>query len=157
MADSARGLHPDAQEIAEQAATVMMCADRAAKALGIHVVQVGPGRSVLRMVVRRSMLNGHAMGHGGMTFTLADTALAYASNSYNQNAVAHTTQITFLAPTREADVLTATAVETAVAGRTGIYDVTVANQRGETVAVFRGQTQTIKGQLLPDRPVTRQM
>ncbi|MEC9344968.1 MAG: hydroxyphenylacetyl-CoA thioesterase PaaI [Pseudomonadota bacterium] len=157
MADSAAGLHPDAQRIAEQVAERMMMVDRAARGLGIHVVAISPGRAVLRMVIRRHMLNGHGMGHGGMTFSLADTALAYASNSYNQNTVAHTTQITFLAPSREADVLTATAEETAVVGRSGIYDVRVTNQRGETIAVFRGMAQTIKGQPVPEMPVTRPM
>lgn len=145
----------DAQAVAEAAARVMMQSDRAARRLGIHVVEIAPGRSVLRMIVRREMLNGHDMGHGGLTFTLADTALAYACNSYNQNAVAQSTQITFLRPTAEADVLTATAEEVSLTRRTGIYDVAVTNQRGQKVAVFRGQTATIKGSLVPDMPVTR--
>ncbi len=135
----------------------MYATDNAARTLGIHVVDIGPGRSVLRMTVRSTMVNGHNIGHGGMTFTLADTALAYASNSYNQKAVASVTQITFLAPTFAGDVLTASAQETAVKGRLGIYDVDVTNQKGEQVAVFRGQTQTIKGKLIEDLPVTRDM
>jgi acyl-CoA thioesterase len=144
-------------EIAAEAAKVMYATDRAARTLGIHVVEVGAGRSTLRMAVRGHMVNGHNIGHGGLTFTLADTALAYASNSYNQKAVAAVTQINFLAPTFAGDILTATATETATSGRTGIYDVDVCNQKGEQVAVFRGQTQTIKGKLMEDLPVTRNM
>jgi acyl-CoA thioesterase len=144
-------------EIAAMAGEVMYAEDRAARTLGIHVVSVGAGRSRLRMTIRPEMVNGHDIGHGGMTFTLADTALAYASNSYNQKAVASVTQISFLKPTFAGDVLTATAEEVATAGRTAVYDVDVVNQRGEQVAAFRGQTQTIKGKLLEDQPVTREM
>ncbi len=140
----------DAQRLAEAAAEVMMGSDRAARRLGIHVVAVAPGRSVLRMIVRREMLNGHDMGHGGMTFTLADTAFAYACNSHNQSAVAQTAQVTFLRPTRAGDVLTATAEEISLGRRSGIYDVTVVNQRDEKVAVFRGNSATIGGTLVPE-------
>jgi acyl-CoA thioesterase len=148
-------MSPD--EIAVEAGKVMYRTDRAARSLGIHVIDMGAGRSRLRMAVRGHMVNGHNIGHGGLTFTLADTALAYASNSYNQKAVAAVTQISFLKPTFAGDMLTATATETATAGRTGIYDVDVRNQKGEQVAAFRGQTQTIKGKLIEDLPVTREM
>lgn len=147
----------DAGHVAREAAKRMYSTDHAARTLGIHVIEVGPGRSVLGMTVRSTMVNGHDIGHGGMTFTLADTAMAYACNSYNQKAVAHTTQITFMAPTFAGDVLTATATETALRGRTGIYDVRVRNQNGATVAVFRGQTQALKGKLIEDLPITRDM
>jgi len=145
----------DAQRLAEAAAEVMMASDRAARRLGIHVVSVAPGRSVLRMVVRREMLNGHDMGHGGMTFTLADTAFAYACNSHNQSAVAQTAQVTFLRPTRAGDVLTAAAEEISLGRRSGIYDVTVVNQRDEKVAVFRGNSATIGSTLVPEAPLAR--
>lgn len=147
----------DAQQVAERARDVMYANDTAARTLGIHVLSVGPGQSQLRMTVRATMTNGHDIGHGGMTFTLADTALAYASNSYNQKAVATSTQITFMAPTFAGDVLTATATERAVKNRLGIYDIDVRNQKGEQVAVFHGQTQTIKGKLIEELPVTRPM
>ncbi|PJK30374.1 hydroxyphenylacetyl-CoA thioesterase PaaI [Minwuia thermotolerans] len=147
----------DPEHVARAAAKRMYATDHAARSLGIHVIDVGPGRSVLGMTVRSTMVNGHDIGHGGMTFTLADTAMAYACNSYNQISVAHTTQITFLAPTYAGDVLRATASETAVRGRTGIYDVRVQNQKGETVAVFRGQTQNLKGKLVEDLPITREI
>lgn len=152
MADTAPA---DAQRLAEAAAEVMMASDRAARRLGIHVVSVAPGRSVLRMVVRREMLNGHDMGHGGMTFTLADTAFAYACNSHNQSAVAQTAQVTFLRPTRAGDVLTAAAEEISLGRRSGIYDVTVVNQRDEKVAVFRGNSATIGSTLVPEAPLAR--
>lgn len=148
---------PDPQEIASAAARVMYATDHAARTLGIHVVDIAPGRSVLRMTIRATMINGLNIGHGGMSFTLADTALAYASNSYNQRAVATVTQISFLKPAFLGDVLTATAEEVAVSGRTGVYDVHVRNQKGEVTAAFRGQTQTIKGKLVEDLPVTREM
>lgn len=146
-----------AKAIAEAAGAAMYGSDRAARALGIHLLEIAPGLARMRMTVRADMINGHGVCHGGMTFTLADTTLAYASNSYNQNALAHTIQITFLKPAFGGDTLTATAQETAVSGRTGIYDVRVVNQHGETLAIFRGQTQTVKGQPVPGQPVTREM
>jgi acyl-CoA thioesterase len=96
------------------------------------------------MTVRADMLNGHAICHGGLIFTLADSAFAFACNSYNFNTVARV-RIDFVAPAREGDVLTAARSERALAGRTGVYDVEVANQRGETVALFRGKSYRIKG------------
>ena len=146
-----------ADEVAIEAGKVMYATDRAARTFGIHVIDMGAGWSKLRMAVRGHMVNGHDIGHGGMTFTLADTALAYASNSYNQKAVASVTQISFLKPTFAGDILTASAQEVVTAGRTGVYDVDVRNQKGEQVAAFRGQTQTIKGKLIEELPVTREM
>lgn len=146
----------DLDGVAREASKRMYATDHAARTLGIHIVDIGAGWSKLRMTVRENLVNGHNIGHGGLTFTLADTAMAYASSSHNQRTVAHTTQITFMAPTYAGDVLTATATETAVRGRSGIYDVRVENQKGETVAVFRGQTQAIKGKLVEDLPVTRE-
>ncbi|WP_416899311.1 MAG: hydroxyphenylacetyl-CoA thioesterase PaaI [Minwuia sp.] len=143
-------------EIAGAVARALYANDRAARSLGIHVVEVGAGRSVLRMAVRTQMTNGYDIGHGGITFTLADTAMAYASGSFNRTAVASMAQISFLKPTYAGDILTATAEETAAAGRTGVYDIDVRNQKGEQVAVFRGQTQTIKGKVIEDLPVTRE-
>jgi len=124
--------------------------DTASKALGMTIVQVTAGHAELTMPVRADMLNGHAICHGGFIFTLADSAFAFACNSYNFNTVASGCGIDFVAPAREGDVLTARARERALAGRTGIYDVEVANQRGETVALFRGKSYRIKGHLLED-------
>jgi acyl-CoA thioesterase len=102
------------------------------------------------MTVRADMLNGHAICHGGFIFTLADSAFAYACNSYNLTTVASGCAIDFVAPAREGDVLAAMARERSVSGRTGVYDAEVTNQRGETVAYFRGKSYRIKGHVVED-------
>jgi len=147
---------PDAtdQEIAEAAAAAMMRDDLATQTVGITVAKIGPGISQLNLTVRRDMLNGHMTGHGGYTFMLADTALAFACNSHNQRAMAQHTSLSFLAPTYEGDVLTADAKEVVIAGRSGTYDVVVTNQKGEKVALFRGVSRTIRGRLDEDYPVS---
>jgi acyl-CoA thioesterase len=94
------------------------------------------------------MLNGHAICHGGFIFTLADSAFAYACNSYNQTTVASGCAIEFMAPAREGDVLTAIARERSVSGRTGVYDIEVKDQRSETIALFRGKSYRIKGHVI---------
>jgi acyl-CoA thioesterase len=119
--------------------------DRASQALGMEIVEVGPGRAVLRMTVRDDMVNGHAIGHGGLTFTLADSAFAFACNSYDRRTVAAGAEIRFLAPTRLGDVLVATAVERTREARTGVYDVEVT--AGEAVvATFVGRSHEIGGE-----------
>jgi acyl-CoA thioesterase len=124
----------------------MWAADRASQGLGMELVEIGPGRATLRMAVREDMVNGHAIGHGGFTFTLADSAFAFACNSYNRSTVAAGAQIRFLAPTRLGDVLEATAVERSREGRDGVYDVTV--RCGQTVvAEFTGRSKEIRGSL----------
>jgi len=94
------------------------------------------------------MVNGHAICHGGFIFTLADSAFAFACNSYNFNTVAQGCSIEYLAPARESDVLTAAAQERSLSGRTGVYDIEVTNQRGETIALFRGKSYRIKGHIV---------
>ena len=138
----------DAQALAERVAQSMYARDTATRALGIRIAHVGPGSAELAMVVREDMLNGHAICHGGFIFTLADSAFAFACNSYNINTVASGCAIDFTAPAHSGDVLTARAHERQLAGRTGVYDVEVANQRGETVALFRGKSYRIKGHLI---------
>ncbi|MET0917781.1 MAG: hydroxyphenylacetyl-CoA thioesterase PaaI [Burkholderiales bacterium] len=128
----------------------MHARDVATQALGIRVAQVGPGAAELSMVVRADMLNGHEICHGGFIFALADSAFAYACNSYNLNTVASGCAIDFIAPARLGETLTAKAHERKLAGRTGVYDVEVVNQRGESVALFRGKSYRIKGHLLED-------
>ncbi|MEO8304920.1 MAG: hydroxyphenylacetyl-CoA thioesterase PaaI [Betaproteobacteria bacterium] len=140
----------DAQALAERVAQSMYSRDTATQALGIRVVRVGPGTAELAMAVRADMLNGHEICHGGFIFTLADSAFAYACNSYNLNTVASGAAIEFTAPARAGDVLTARAHERQQAGRTGVYDVEVANGRGETVALFRGKSYRIKGHLITE-------
>lgn len=113
--------------------------------------QVAPGEATVSMTVQESMANGHATCHGGFIFTLADSAFAFACNGYNQRTVAQQAAITFIAPARVGDRLTARAREISRRGRGGIYDVTIVNQAGETVAEFRGHSRTVKGTHLPER------
>ena len=106
---------------------------------------VAPGYAKLRMTVRDEMLNGFGICHGGYITVLADSAFAYACNSHNEQTVASGLSVDFMAPGRPDDVLTAEAKEVFVAGRTGLYDVTVVNQREELVAVMRGKSYRLKG------------
>lgn len=141
------------QELAEAVRDAMMRDDRASRALGITIAEVGPGRATATMAVRPDMLNGFAICHGGFIATLADTAFAFACNGYNELTVASGFSIDIVAPAKEGDVLTARAHEVSKAGRTGVYDVEVSNQRGERVAVFRGRSYTMKGKpVVPDLP-----
>jgi acyl-CoA thioesterase len=136
---------PTPQQVAVHVRDSMLANDRATKALGMQVVEVAPGRAVLTMTVRDDMLNGHDICHGGLIATLADSAFAFACNSYNELTVASGFAIDLLAPGRLGDVLTATCAEVSKAGRTGVYDTEVRNQRGERIAVFRGRSYTMKG------------
>jgi len=133
------------QQTAEQVRERMFANDRAAKNLGMEVVEVSPGNASVAMTVRGHMLNGHDICHGGLIATLADTAFAYACNSYNELTVASGFSIDLMAPGREGDVLTARSFEVSKAGRTGVYDCEITNQRNERIAVFRGRSYTIKG------------
>lgn len=133
------------QHVAERVRDGMLADDHATRMLGMQVVDVGPGRAVIRMTVRQDMLNGHAICHGGLIATLADSTFAFACNSYNELTVASGFAIDLLAPGRLGDVLTATCTELSKSGRTGVYDTDVRNQRGERVAVFRGRSYTMKG------------
>lgn len=133
------------QQVAEQVRDAMFANDRAAKALGMEVVAVGPGSATLTMRVREDMLNGHDICHGGLVATLADTAFAYGCNSYNEVTVASGFSVDLVAPGRLGDLLTATCREQNKAGRTGVYDIEVVNQRGERIALFRGRSYTMKG------------
>jgi acyl-CoA thioesterase len=151
MADDTAPLSAvEAQGLAERVAREMYARDHASQMMGMTVAKVGPGHAELVMTVRRDMLNGHATCHGGLIFTLADTAFAFACNSSNQTTVASGCNIDFIAPAREGDVLTASAQERSASGRTGVYDVDVHNQRGEKIALFRGKSHRIKGHVIAD-------
>lgn len=137
------------EELARRSADAMWASDRASQSLGMRIVEVGPGRATLEMTVREDMVNGHAIGHGGLTFTLADSAFAFACNSYNRSTVAQAADIRFLAPTRLGDLLVAEAVERDRDGRDGTYDVTV--RCGEVVvAEFVGRSRQIRGILFEE-------
>ncbi len=138
----------EAQALAERVAAAMWERDDASQKLGMRIVRVSPGQAELAMTVRAEMLNGHAICHGGFIFTLADSAFAYACNSYNQVTVASGCAIDFLAPAREGDVLTAVGRELSASGRTGVYDIEVTNQRAEKVALLRGKSYRIKGHVV---------
>jgi acyl-CoA thioesterase len=133
------------QQLAERVRDAMWADDRAARMMGLEIVDTGPGRAVIRMAVRQDMLNSHAICHGGLIAMLADTTFAYACNSYNESTVASGFSIDLLAPGKQGDVLTATGSEVSKAGRTGVYDIAVNNQRGERIAVFRGRSYTMRG------------
>ncbi len=137
-----------AQALAEAVAEAMWSRDRAAQALGIRIDSVAPGRATLSMQVRGDMVNGHHICHGGLIFSLADTAFAYACNAYNRNTVASGCNIDFVAPGKEGDTLQAEAVERSLSGRTGVYDVTVRDSAGKAVALFRGKSYRIAGEVI---------
>ena len=133
-------MNPD--DLARRSAEAMWAGDRASQALGMEIIEVGPGRATLRMTVREDMVNGHGIGHGGLTFAVADSAFAFACNSYGVTTVAAGAEIRFLAPTRSGDQLVATAVERSRDDRDGVYDVTV-QVAGTTVATFVGRSRAI--------------
>jgi acyl-CoA thioesterase len=133
----------DAQALAEKVRDVMFADDAASRMLGLQITEISPGRAVATMTVRADMLNGFAICHGGLIATLADSAFAFACNSRNALTVASGFGIDILKSARLGDVLTATAAETSLAGRTGLYDITVTNQRGELIAVFRGRSHRL--------------
>ena len=122
--------------------------DNCAKALGIEIIAMDQGYAQMTMAIAPNMLNGHHTCHGGQLFSLADTAFAYACNSYNKNTVASACHIDFLAPAKEGETLEAEAVEQSAAGRTGVYDITVRNNHGKTIALFRGKSYRINGEVI---------
>jgi acyl-CoA thioesterase len=140
---------PREGEVARRCAKQMWADDVASQGLGMEIVEVAPGRAVLQMKVRTDMANGHGIAHGGLIFTLADSAFAFACNSHNRRTVAQGADIAFVAPVHAGDVLVADAEERWREGRNGIYDVTV--RRGDrVVAEFRGRSREVGGTLLGD-------
>ena len=137
----------DPQSVAEASARAMYEQDRASQSLGMRILEVRPGYARLAMKVREDMVNGHQICHGGLIFTLADSAFAFACNTYDLVTVAAAGTIEFLLAGRLGDELTATAEERTRSKRTGVYDVSVHNQRGECVALFRGRSHQIGGSI----------
>jgi acyl-CoA thioesterase len=139
-------LSPD--DIARACAQAMWKEDDASKGLGMEILEVGPGRATLAMTIQPHMVNGQRIAHGGFIFTLADSAFAFACNTYNERVVAAQGNITFIRPGKLSDRLIAKAREISRNGRSGIYDVTVTG--GDTViAEFRGHSRSIGGTWLP--------
>jgi acyl-CoA thioesterase len=136
----------DPQALAQRSAKAMYDADEASRHLGIQITDVAPGRATARMQVRDTMLNGHAICHGGYVFLLADTAFAFACNTYGPTTVAAACDVVFLGPAHLGDDLIAEATERHRYGRSGIYDVTVRREAPEptVIAEFRGHSRTLR-------------
>jgi len=140
------------QERAEKSAAAMWADDGASQWLGMSLDHVAPGAAVLSMEIGPQHLNGHGMCHGGIIYALADSAFAFACNSYNRQVVAQQNSITYLSPGQLGERLTATAREVALSGRSGIYDVSVTAPDGRVVAEFRGGSRQIKGRHFEETP-----
>ncbi|MEM1388116.1 MAG: hydroxyphenylacetyl-CoA thioesterase PaaI [Pseudomonadota bacterium] len=138
------------KERAEKAAQAMWSTDRASPWVGMAIDAVDAGTATLSLKVAPHHCNGHGICHGGVTFALADSAFAFACNSRNVSSVAQHCTITYTAPAHEGDVLTALAREQHLAGRNGLYDVTVTNQDGVVIAAFRGASRAVKGHLFDE-------
>lgn len=137
------------QELAERIGKVAAERDLTARNLGVALISMAPGGCTLRMTVRPDMVNSHGTCHGGIIFTLADSAFGYACNSFNRNAVAQQCDITYLKPVAVGTVLTVTAELRETAGRSSIYDMTVRDESGSAVALFRGLAREIGGEIIP--------
>jgi acyl-CoA thioesterase len=138
----------DPQQIAQLSADAMWADDKASQTMGMQILQVGPGMARLSMTVTERMVNGHGLAHGGFIFSLADSALAFASSTYGQRTVAQFCSITYLSPGRLGMRLVAEARERHRGERSAIYDVTVEGDGGGVIAEFRGHTRTLPGRLL---------
>lgn len=139
----------DAMATALDAAQRLLAGDAVAQALGIDIRDVGPGRATAVLRIGPALLNGHGTGHGGYLFLLADTAFAFACNSYGEPAVARACEIEFLRPAAAGDELHAIATERVRSGRSGIYDVTIRRDDGTVVAEFRGHSRVVGAGALP--------
>jgi acyl-CoA thioesterase len=136
------------QALAEACAAAMWADDHASIGLGMRLARIAPGEADIAMRIEQRMVNGHGICHGGFIFTLADSAFAFACNSFNHRAVAQSNTITYLRPAKLGDTLTARAAQTASAGRSGITDVTVTDQEGRQIAAFRGLSRVVEGHLV---------
>lgn len=141
----------DAHRLARESSAAMVATDAAARSTGIGVSAVGPGSATATLTVAEQHVNGHGVCHGGVLFLLADTAMAHACNSYGTSTVASGADIAFLRPAALGDELTADAVERSLAGRSGLYDVSVRTADGTVVAEFRGRTRQVPGLAPPPR------
>jgi len=138
------------QQIAEACVKALWRDDTTSQSLGMQIESVAPGKVEMSMTVKENMVNGHRTCHGGFLFTLADSAFAFACNTYDQRSVAQHCNISYLAPAFSGDKLFATATEVSRKGRNGIYDVSINNAKEETIVEFRGYSRTLPGTLLTD-------
>jgi acyl-CoA thioesterase len=139
-----------AQELARRTCDFLLQRDQLSRTLGMRILNIAPGRAELAMLVRADMVNGHGSCHGGVLFSFADTAFAFACNTYNAITVAAGATIDFLVPARQGEQLTAVAHEVWRSRRSGVYDVVVINQKQERVALFRGRSHELGGKLISD-------
>lgn len=139
-----------ADALAHEVGVSMYAQDTAtSQTMGMELLYCKPGEASLRMKVEDKHLNGHKMCHGGFIFTLADSTFAFACNSHNKATVASAASIEFLKPAHLGDVLTCVGVEQIMSGRHGVYDMTVRNQHDQVIALFRGKSAQIQGQVVP--------
>lgn len=138
----------EALSLAEACGSALFERDVASQAMGMRLLSVAPGRAQMGMTVRADMVQGHGTCHGGYLFALADSAFAFACNSYNEATVAIGCSIDYVAPARLGDTLTAQASEQSRSGRTGNYDVRIENQNGQLIALFHGKSYKVRGTVL---------
>lgn len=136
------------EQLARACADAMFSRDLASQRMGMRLLDTGPGSAKLAMPVREDMIQGHGTCHGGFLFALADSAFAFACNSYDEATVAIGCSIDYVAPARLGDELTATASEQSRSGRTGNYDVRIENQHGQLIALFHGKSYKVRGTVL---------
>lgn len=146
-------LSPD--DLARACADAMWKEDNASRGLGMEIVEVGVGRAVLSMTVKPEMVNGHGIAHGGFIFTLADSAFAFACNSYNERTVAAHGNISFIRPGKLGDRLVANAREISRSGRSGIYDIRVTANGDTVIAELRGYSRAIGGAMVDVAPADK--
>lgn len=139
-----------ADDLAARVAFAMYERDAASRTLGMELLEVRAGFAKLGMLVRADMVNGHDICHGGLIFSLADSAFAFCCNSFNRVTVAAGATIDFLAPARKSDRLISTATVLWRAKRTGLYEVTVTKEDGSQIAAFRGRSYQLEGQVIPN-------
>ncbi|MSO75437.1 MAG: hydroxyphenylacetyl-CoA thioesterase PaaI [Alphaproteobacteria bacterium] len=140
-------MEPDA--LARAAADVMWAEDKASRGMGMRLIAVAAGRADVEFTVGEGMTNGHGQCHGGFIFALADSAFGFACNSHNHRAVAQHCAITYIAPARLGDILRAEAIEQSRHGRSAVTDVRVTRGDGTLIALFRGHSRRIAGDLVP--------
>ena len=138
------------RERAVRAAETMLANDAASAWVGLKLDEIGPGRARMSVTLEPHHLNGHGICHGGIIFTLADSAFAFACNSHNRVAVAQHNSISYLSPGRGGETLVAEATEISLTGRSGLTDVTVTGGDGRVVALFRGASRQIGGTHFPE-------
>ena len=144
-------MQPEAASVpAAEVAAAMQRSDRVFHALGMELVSVAPGRACLEMAVREDMLNGHDICHGGMVFTLADTAFAYAANAHNRTTLAAAADISFIAAAEAGETLRALAEERSLSRRTGVYDVTVTGRDGRLIALARCHAHRLNSEIVSE-------